>query len=421
MQVTLTPKRIPNIITECQQALSKTSLTIQALASLIGSLVSAFPGVDFGPLHYRPLEHDKTLALNQSQGNFEATVVLSPASRIDLNWWISALPTSFRTIDHGRAKLVIHTDASPVGWGATLARDHSHTQGLWTCHEAQSHINVLELLAIKFGLQSLLHARSDTHIRIQSDSTTAIAYTTAMGGSKSEECNSVAKDIWEWAIARRNWLSASFTPGTQNIAADRLSRKFTAGPEWHLNRSIFSGISALFGTPSIDLFASRVNHQLDTYVSWHPDPGAAYIDAFTLDWAMFTHGFAFPPFCLITRCLQKIVQEGATITIVVPLWPTQVWFSRLLSLLIMNPRVFKVMKDVLTNPLLGTTHPLSPKLVLMACKVSGDTLWTTRFLQALPTSSSTPGGQVRKSSIPFTSTDGPTFVMKGKLIQCFHL
>ena len=419
MQVKLPPRKTERLIHYCQRVLSTTFLSIRDLASLIGSLVSTFPGVQFGPLHYRTLEHDKNLALLRSNYNFEANVELSPASKLDLNWWVRSLPTSFRDIDHGRPQVFIHTDASQVGWGATLST--STTQGLWTFHEAQFHINILELLAIKFGLRSLLDDSHDTHIRIQSDNTTAIAYITEMGGCHSQECDSVARDIWEWAITRRNWLSASFIPGKQNAAADQLSRKFNAGTEWRLNPSIFIQISTVFGTPSVDLFASRINHQLETYVSWRPDPGAAYIDAFTVDWTRFTNGFAFPPFCLITRCLQKIVQDQATIILVVPLWPTQAWFSRLVSLLVLPPRVFKVTKDVLTNPLLGTTHPLSSKLVLMACKVSGDASLTARFLQTLPTSSSNRGDQVRKNSIQFTSIDGPSFVMNGKLIQSLRL
>ena len=213
-----------------------------------------------------------------------------------------------------------------MGWGATLST--STTQGLWTFHEAQFHINILELLAINFGLRALLDDSHDTHIQIQSDNTTAIAYITEMGGCHSQECDSVARDIWEWAITRRNWLSASFIPGKQNASADQLSRKFNAVTECRLNPLLFIQISTVFGTPSVDLFASRINHQLETYVSWRPDPGAAYIDAFTIDWKRFSNGFAFPPFCLITRCLQKIVQDRATIILVVPLWPTQAWFSR---------------------------------------------------------------------------------------------
>ena len=38
-------------------------MTIREVALLIGTLVSTFPGVQFGPLHYRTLERDKNLAL----------------------------------------------------------------------------------------------------------------------------------------------------------------------------------------------------------------------------------------------------------------------------------------------------------------------------------------------------------------------
>ena len=37
-------------------------MTIREVTSLIGTLVSTFPGVQFGPLH-RTLERDKNLAL----------------------------------------------------------------------------------------------------------------------------------------------------------------------------------------------------------------------------------------------------------------------------------------------------------------------------------------------------------------------
>jgi hypothetical protein len=38
-------------------------------------------------------------------------------------------------------------------------------------------------------------------------------------------------------------------------------------------------------SPSIDLFASRINKQFDTYVSYRPDPQASAVDAFTLIWS----------------------------------------------------------------------------------------------------------------------------------------
>ena len=59
------------------------------------------------------------------------------------------------------------------------------------------------------------------------------------------------------------------------------------------------------------------------YFSWHPDPRAWAIDAFTLDWSnMFF--YAFPPFSVIPQVLILIV----------PNWPTQPWYPTLTILLI---------------------------------------------------------------------------------------
>ena len=191
-----------------------------------------------------------------------------------------------------------------------------------------------------------------------------------MGGCKSPECDTVSTDIWLWAIAHNHWLSAAFTPGKHNVIADSLSWVFNAAVEWTLDRSIFDRIVRCFSQPDVDLFASRLNHQNDVYISWKPDPYASFVDAFSVNWARFANSYAFPHFCLNARCLQKVVQEKITMIIVVPVWTTQVWLTRLSSLLIEPPKSFRVTENVLSNPLHGNTHPLSPKLMLMACKIS---------------------------------------------------
>ena len=118
---------------------------------------------------------------------------LSPPSIDDLKWWVSFLPTAYRTIDHGTPYITMTTDASQVGWGATV--DGHNTQGLWDAHETTFHINILELLAIQFGLIALLDKVHDQHIRIMSDNTTAISYIISMGGCQSKDCDNIARDI----------------------------------------------------------------------------------------------------------------------------------------------------------------------------------------------------------------------------------
>ncbi len=43
------------------------------------------------------------------------------------------------------------------------------------------------------------------------------------------------------------------------------------------------------------MFASAINHKLDSYVAWQPDPHALHIDAFTLNWNG-KNIYLFPPF-----------------------------------------------------------------------------------------------------------------------------
>ena len=44
-------------------------------------------------------------------------------------------------------------------------------------------------------------------------------------------------------------------------------------------------IVSTFGKPNINLFASRINHQLSNYIFWRLDPGAKAVDAFSINWS----------------------------------------------------------------------------------------------------------------------------------------
>ena len=83
--------------------------------------------------------------------------------------------------------VVIYTDASKTGWGAQIEQG-INTCGIWSKSESTRHINYLELLAVDLALSSLFNNRSDIHIRVMSDNTTAVSYINAMevgGGGAS--------------------------------------------------------------------------------------------------------------------------------------------------------------------------------------------------------------------------------------------
>ena len=73
MRVTVTETKVANILSICQKFLQRKKFTIREIASLIGTLVSTFPGVELWPLYYRSLERDKDLALKTALGNLRQT------------------------------------------------------------------------------------------------------------------------------------------------------------------------------------------------------------------------------------------------------------------------------------------------------------------------------------------------------------
>ena len=68
MTIQLPPSKAAHVKLACENLLLKTKVTIRELAHVIGLLVSSLPGVQFGRLHYRQLEKDKSWALHLAKG-----------------------------------------------------------------------------------------------------------------------------------------------------------------------------------------------------------------------------------------------------------------------------------------------------------------------------------------------------------------
>ena len=84
--------------------------------------------------------------------------------------------------------------------------------GRWTPTEAAVHINILQLQAAFFALKSFTSEVNDTHIQLQVDNTTAVAYFNNLGGSSSSELNALTCEMWEWAMRKSIWLSTIHIP-----------------------------------------------------------------------------------------------------------------------------------------------------------------------------------------------------------------
>lgn len=419
MIVYLPDDKKERIIEECSLLVTKESAKIRDVAKVIGIIVSSFSAVEFGKLWYRNLENAKINALRSSAGNYDSYMHISNLMKEDLKWWIENIQSQFRHISHGNPEMIIETDASLKGYGAVL--NQYEIGGRWTEIESQHHINYLEMLAILFAIKSFLHLIRNKHVKILTDSSTAVSYISNFGGQKSADCNKIAREIWLLCKQEGIWLTCTHIPGTSNVVADKKSREFEDNLEWKLDSKVFDKLCQLWLKPDIDLFASRLNCQVNCYCSWKPDPSCLFVDAFSIDWSRFSFNYLFPPFSVLNRCICKMREDRAQGLIIAPLWTTQTWFPRLMELLIDIPIILPNNKDLLQLPHCQLTHPLSKTLLLIACRVSGLRSENEAFLHKLPLSSCRRGDQVLGGSTKFILKNGIVIVVKNRLVRFKHL
>ncbi|KAL0870236.1 hypothetical protein ABMA27_005269 [Loxostege sticticalis] len=296
----------------------KQKIPIRDFAKFLGVLTSACPAVDYGWVYTKQFERQKLLALQKSNddssfqphecahcmlpgpvvvGGYDSTMELSPDLKHDFIWWKNNIMNTIKPFRSGQFALEIFSDASLTGWGIFCKGETSN--GFWSLSESQNHINYLELRAAFLGLQCFAQDLSNKEILLRIDNTTAISYINRMGGVQYEHLNAITREIWQWCEDR------------QILYADRESRCTNIDTEWELSSVAFHEITKAFGSPDIDLFASRLNAKCSKYISWKRDPNAFNIDAFTVDWKDYFF-YCFPPFSLILKSLRKIIEDEAS-------------------------------------------------------------------------------------------------------------
>ena len=418
MRVYLTSKKIKLIERICSQLGRLEFSSIRQVARVIGVLVAAFPAVQYGRLHYRALQFHKIVALKHAHGNFDAIMRVNKEMKSDLTWWTENVRTQFREINKKHSFLEMHTDSSNDGWGCVY--QGATINGRWNDQERSLHINCLELLAILYAIKSISHDLRNRNIKVLSDSSTAIAYVNNMGGSKSWTCNQIAIEIWSLCISLNTFVQCEYVPGEIN-PADLPSRQFTDRHEWELDQLVFEKIASQFGYPCIDLFASRHNAKIGVYASWQPDPNAQFINSLSCDWGIFSLVYLFPPFSLISISLQKIQEEEAEAILIAPIWPNQIWFSRVMHMLTAQPVILPDTATILAHPLTRESHPLAHRIVLMACRLSGSTTRARSFQSKLPASSWNLGEMPPNVNIKAILRNGFYTAVNGRWITFRHL
>ena len=256
--------------------------------------------------------------------DLDCPIILKTVLKTSICKWLEVSPTPQR-LGSPSPDIFIQTDACLEGWGFQINR--SCFSGQFDATMSYS-INVLETLTIWYAL--LMIEDRGAVIQILTDNTTAIA-TIRRSSALSYQLSAISELIWRRAVAFQWTLSISYIQGCYNIIADQLSRRTPLLSEWSLATEDFKRILSQNPLLQVDLFATKLNNKLPTYVSPCPDENSAAIDALSTPWDRWKHLYIFPPTNLISKVLAKMKDVPAeSIILVTPDLHSKPWFMSLI-------------------------------------------------------------------------------------------
>jgi len=345
MMLHLSKERVTSVRHRLKSVLRKhvaKKLTLRQLASVLGVVRACGPAVQ-----------------NLGSKILETQIFVSAAARRSLEWDSFVVLPSIVCLElefvhkkfdswNGRsflafeADVVLVTDASQDGWGARVIQPDvvfPETGGIWKKSESKLHINELEIMAFGAGLQALAEANNFSNLRILTyiDNQTAQSYLKRRGGRFPHLARRM-RDIVLWAEKCGIELDGEYIPSAENLA-DELSRSVLDPCDYRLTPECFQKLEDLWGNFDVDLFATRANAKHKRFVSYFPQPGALFVDAFSTKFRWNEIGFCYIycPFRFISRVLEKIVREEVEAVLILPFWPAAPWWPSLAWVLVEEP------------------------------------------------------------------------------------
>ena len=239
----------------------------------------------------------------------------------------------------------LYTDASLGGWGGVV-ESALPASGPWTAAEEAASpgaINRLELMAVERSLEALAPQLTGRMVHLHVDSSVALAV--LRKGSGVAHLQAAALRVWRLAarlqvrLAAVSWVASADNPadlpsrlfGDRPASAARLLRAPASSlDDWGLGAGAASALAALWGPFSVDAFSTSASALVPRFWTRAPEAGAAGTDAFSQPWEGEML-LLVPAFRLIHRCLARLAEAGASGVLVVPEWPGQPWWPRLLA------------------------------------------------------------------------------------------
>ena len=333
---------------------------------MAGLMASAIALVRLGRLYMRPFQRwIRSLRIPTTRRHYPR-VTVTVDCMLALRWW-SNRATLTEGVPMGTilSRKVVTTDASMLGWGATL--DGMAVRGTWDSSQRAAHINYLELMAVFLALRHFEPCISGRHVLVRTDNTTTMCYINKQGGLRSRVLHQLAHKLILWCDKHLLSVRACHVPGLLNAGADLLSRGPLRYADWSLHPEVAAQIWDRFGVPVIDLYASEENAKCPRFFSI-TGTSTMGLDALAHSWPRGLL-YAFPPLTLILPTLDRVRAQRLQLILVAPAWGS--WRSEITPLLCGLPWQLPLRRDLLTQAGFEIFHPQPGVLDLWVWPVRG--------------------------------------------------
>ena len=262
--------------------------------------------------------------------------------------------------------------------------------------------------AVLLAVQEWRTVLAGLSIQVLVDNMTTVLYLKKEGGTKSAMLSRLTREVLDICRSHDIKLFPSYLPGLANIESDALSRG-KIQEEWHLSKAVAQKIFRVFGSPDIDLFASRPTAQVPTYFSLDRHDRQSFgVDALRQKWD-FDLMYAFPPPAMILTIIQKFRQSKCRrLLLIAPFWVDAQWLSEVRTLLYEEPRKLRYRDWLVVNMTTGLPLPSLNKLRLTVWPLLGPSSPPQEHQTRLPNSSLLlGGGRQRTSTSPYGDAGRP--------------
>lgn len=364
----------------CRQARGNRRVPTRLLASFTGLCQSIDLACSAARFFLRELYSCAARAVEESGWNGQ-TRLTRQAVR-DLQWWKEFRlnsPHSGRAIWRPVTTATLSTDAcvdekGRGGWGAILHGEKPLlARGFWRPHQRDWHIQRLELLAVRLGVESFLERLRGRKVRLLGDNQAVVSFVEKFT-SRSPELMKDIRKLW-WLLDSEGievcpeWISSH---EMELDGADGLSRQLDAG-DWSLVQEVFEEYNRRWGPITWDRFASPLNKKHPDFNGRWVGPGCPpeRVDGLSQTdehWRQHMN-FCNPPWGLLPQVVQKLRESGAAAIVVAPFTPSATWYTELVGMS-ETLDVLSKDRDIYQPGLLGgQTTVGAPKFSTMVCKV----------------------------------------------------